>query len=54
MHRDPNGGEDKLMEESIFPKISLGKIPVMVRSVNCSLNEMDLHERVENGECFID
>lgn len=54
MERDPNGGEDKLKEETIFPKISLGKIPVMVRSLNCSLSDMDLNERVENGECFID
>lgn len=46
----PDGGEDDMVYERLF----IGKVPIMLRSTYCSLNELSGEELMYHQECDLD
>lgn len=47
-------GEEIKIQDELFEKKPIGKLPVMVKSKYCTLNDMTPKEKIDSGECFYD
>lgn len=53
-NQDPDTGEERTTVNELMEKIPIGKVPIMIRSKFCALNNLTDQERIQEGECFFD
>ena len=47
-------GTQEYIKEQLNEKLPIGKMPVMIRSKYCMLNNLSPEELINAGECFYD